>query len=84
MCAERVGRLYLVKYDVFMFSLQSHISENIYIHPKNMIEGWWQKQKCDHVSFDRDLHAEGAVYMRKERQLDLESLNTVEEDILWS
>ena len=84
MCAERGGRLYLVKHDVFMFSFQSQISEYIYIYPKNMIEGWQQKQKCDHVSFDRVFHAEGAVYMRKERQLDLESLNTVEEDIPWS
>ena len=29
MCAERVGRLYLVKHDVFMFSFQSQISQNI-------------------------------------------------------
>ena len=61
MCAERVGQVYLEKQDDFMFTLQSKYIANIYIGIKNMMEGWWQKQRCNRVSFDRDLAPEGAI-----------------------
>ena len=73
MCAERVEVCSKFKHEYIMFHKCPNINTNVYIQVKFMKEGWWQKQRCDHVSFDRDLHAEGAVCMRKERQLDLES-----------